>query len=218
MPLLFSNAPFYLWGEVLRPAAELAAPAGEGKEEKPAKEGGGARAGGGDGGGGEGGCDGRWRLQGKERGEGASGKGARREGAQAREVASRSCYGRSASRLLLQVAQNLGDFQVWQMCSPPPPAPAFTKATTDFDCSAAEGSADSSASRSGLAVDRSPAGAPQLVHLVCVRDNRGSPGGDERVPSPAPPPLAPLGDSSGRGVVQNRGARCAWLRHQPKSP
>lgn len=80
-PCYSLTPPFIDGGAVLRPAAELAAPAGSGKEEKPAK-GGRGRAGGGGrgGGGGEGGWEGPRRQPGKERRESASGQGRGAEG------------------------------------------------------------------------------------------------------------------------------------------
>lgn len=112
-------------------------------------------------------------------------EGARCGGAQAQEVAAHSRSAAAPLAFSFRWRKTLS-LRVWQMYSRPPPVPVFTKAKTDFDCWAAKGPADSQASISGLMVDRSPAGSPQLVHLVCVRHSRGSPGGGERVPSPPP--------------------------------
>lgn len=172
--LLFSNTPLLFMGG-LKPAAELASRAGEGKEEKPAKKGG-ERAGGGDGGG-EGGWEGRRRPGGKERGQGPSGKG----------------RSRSRAAPLAFSFRWRKTFRVWQIdCIPLRrlswPLP---EAKADFDCSPAAGP-----NPRLCAPDKSPPGAPQLAHQICARD-RGSPGGGERLPFLPPPAPSATGPFSG---------------------
>lgn len=103
-PCYSLTPPFYLWEKVLRPAAELTAPAGEGKE-KPAKEGeGGALREGMREAEREAGRGGGVREEGAQRGREWQGRG----GAPARKRGAHSRSRRGASCLLLQVAQNFG--------------------------------------------------------------------------------------------------------------
>lgn len=179
--------PFIYGGEVLRPAAEPVAPAGEGKRRNAGKGREGAPLGVG--------------RQEAER-EAATGGGASRgrSAARARVGTGRGAEGPRRERWPLGAAParsafafpsggaKLGAFGLWQMPSPPLPAPAFTKAKTDFDCLAAKGPADFPGLELGACGGpmprwRSAAGSP----CVCVSEIIGGhPGRVNGCPRRAP--------------------------------